>query len=315
MLSSFLSIVPLFALISLGYLAKRTVLDVRLLPGLNQFVYYFAVPALMFTSTSEQAIEQLLYAPGLLAFSVGCFVTAGIGVMVSYWVFDCKRAESLIMRALNGTFANYAYMGIPIAFALLGEAAHAATIGIILAGNLLLVCGAQVLVEIARNQGSSWWHILQILDRSLLRNPLFMSIILGLLVAALNIPVPQVVDTTLNMLAPAAVPVALFCLGASLDINRSAMRYGEMAWVIVVKLLLHPALVWGAFIVLGVDNVHWLQATVLLCALPTGALAHMLAMRYGVFEKESSQIVVISTILSLGTILLWSELLSLSTGH
>ena len=310
MLDSLLAIIPLFTLIGLGSVARHTLLDVRMLPALNQFVYYFAVPALLFNAARKQSLDSLFNLPALAAFSLGVVLTGGVTYALSRWLFACRDAEGLAMRMLNTTFANYAYMGIPLTFGLLGEATHAATISIILAGNLLVIGGAQLLMEISRQSQFSWLQVWRILDKSLLRSPIFVSTVLGLIAAGLQLSLPKVMNSTLEMLAPAAIPVALFCLGASLQFKRTQTSVAEIATLISVKLIAHPALTWLAFVLIGVSDVIWLKATLLLCALPTGALVHVIAMRYNAFEQSSSQLIVLSTLLSLLTVTLWASLLS-----
>ena len=309
-LDSLLAIIPLFTLIGLGYVARHTLLDVRMLPALNQFVYYFAVPALLFNAARKQSLDSLFNLPALAAFSLGVVLTGVLTYALSRWVFACRDAEGLVMRMLNTIFANYAYMGIPLTFGLLGEATHAATISIILAGNLLVIGGAQLLIEISRQSQFSWLQVWRILDKSLLRSPIFVSTVLGLIASGLQLPLPKVMNSTLEMLAPAAIPVALFCLGASLQFKRTQTSVAEIATLISVKLIAHPALTWLAFVLIGVSDVIWLKATLLLCALPTGALVHVIAMRYNAFEQSSSQLIVLSTLLSLLTVTLWASLLS-----
>ena len=305
MLLSFQSILPLFLMISLGYIAKRTVFDTKMLPGLNQFVYFFAVPALLFNASSKESISNLLNIPALLAFMSGVVLTGLLAFVVSRYVFRETQAEQLVMRGLNGVFSNYAYMGIPLTFAVLGETAYGATVSIILAGNIFLIGGAQMLLETIRQKEVGIKPLLQILDRSLLRNPIFISTVLGLTVSANNITIPNAVGSVLDMLAPAAVPVALFCLGASLQLTRTAIRYSELGWMILLKLCVHPLMTWLAFLMLGVDDSVWLVTAVLLSALPTGALAHVVALKYDTFEKETSQTVVFSTVVSLLSVTLW----------
>lgn len=309
-LDSLLAIIPLFTLIGLGYVARHTMLDIRMLPALNQFVYYFAVPALLFNAARKQSLDSLFNLPALAAFSLGVVLTGGLTYALSRWLFASRDAEGLVMRMLNTTFANYAYMGIPLTFGLLGEATHAATISIILAGNLIVIGGAQLLMEVSRQSHFSWLHVWQILDKSLLRSPIFVSTVLGLIASGVQWSLPKVMNTTLDMLAPAAIPVALFCLGASLQFKRTQTSLTEIATLIGLKLILHPALTWLAFVLIGVSDVIWLKATLLLCALPTGALVHVVAMRYNAFEQASSQLIVLSTLLSLLTVSLWASLLS-----
>lgn len=308
MTESLLAIIPLFALIGLGYLARRTILDSTMLPALNLFVYYFAVPALLFNAARCQSLENLFNWPALAAFVLGIVLTATVAILGSRYFFQCKAPTELVMRGLNSVFANYAYMGIPLTFSLLGESA--ATISIILAGNLLVIGGAQLCIEALRQHSMSLRQVWNTLDRSLLRSPIFLSTVLGLLASGLGLQLPQVLNTTLDMLAPAAIPVALFCLGASLQFRQIQTSLGELGWLIGIKLLVHPALTYLAFHLLGVTDPAWLVATVLLTALPTGALVHVVAMRYNLFEQASSQIVVFSTLISMLTVTVWVSLMT-----
>jgi malonate transporter len=304
-LISFEAILPLFLMIALGYVAKRTVFDISMLPGLNQFVYFLAVPALLFNAASKASIDNLINGPALAAFFVGVVLTGIVVVLGSRVLFKANNAEQLVLRALNGTFANYAYMGIPLTFAIFGDKAYAATVSIILAGNIFLIGGAQLLIESIRQKDVGFKSMLSILDRSLLRNPIFISTLLGLFCSYHALTMPGSVQSLLDMLAPAAVPVALFCLGASLKFAKTSIRFSELGWMIVVKLAIHPALTLSAFWLLNVNDPIWMATTVLLTALPTGALAHVVALKYDIFEKETSQIVVVTTVVSLLSVTLW----------
>ena len=308
MTDSLLAIIPLFALIGLGYLARRTILDSSMLPALNLFVYYFAVPALLFNAARRQTLDNLFNAPALAAFVLGIILTAFITVLGSRYLFQCKNSSELVMRGLNSTFANFAYMGIPLTFSLLGESA--VTISIILAGNLLIIGSAQVLIETFRQHHLSYRQVWTILDKSLIRSPIFLSTVLGLAASALSLQLPKVLETTLDMLAPSAIPVALFCLGASLAFRQIQTSFAELSWLMAIKLLLHPALTYLALKLFGVTDHQWLVATVLLTALPTGALVHVVAMRYDIFEKASSQIVVFSTLASMLTVAFWVTIMA-----
>ncbi len=307
MLLSVQSILPIFLMIALGYLFKRTIFDVKMLPGLNQFVYFLAVPALLFNASSQEPIANLIHLPSLGAFVLGAALTCMVTLLGSWFLFSIRGTEAFILRGLNGTFANYAYMGIPLTFGVLGDTSYAAAISIILAGNLLLIGGAQLLIETFRPTKTGLKHLFSILDRSLLRNPIFLSTILGLVFSANHLTMPATIQSVLDMLAPAAIPVALFCLGATLQISKTTISYAELTWMVGVKLCIHPALTWCSFYLLGIDDPVWIVTTVLLTALPTGALAHVVAYKYGVFEKETSQIVVASTVLSFFSVSVWAS--------
>ncbi|WP_136681102.1 AEC family transporter [Neptunomonas sp. XY-337] len=306
---SLLAVLPLFVVIAVGYIAKQRVFDSQFLPGINQYVYFIAVPALLFQAASQQSLASLFNPAAWVAFVLGAALTAAVALLPLMLRGHTER-EGLILRGLNSTFANYAYMGIPLSFAVLGGAAYGATVSIILAGNILLIGGAQLLIEATRQSGLNLLAVWQVIDRAMLRNPIFLATVAGLGVSYQQWTLPQVALDSLALIAPSAVPVALFCLGASLQFKRTALRIGEAIWLILIKLIIHPLLTLLACRLVGVNDPIWQMTMVLLTALPTGALAHVVAMKYQVFEKETSQLVVFSTVLSLFSVPIWLDVLS-----
>ncbi|WP_415883984.1 AEC family transporter [Neptuniibacter sp. QD72_48] len=303
------TILTLFLLIGLGYIGKRTVLAEQSLAPLNTFVYYFAVPALLFNSVYKLSLDSLFQPLYLFAFLVAVVATALTAALGCALFFSERNKEVLIIRALNGTFSNYAYMGIPMVFGLLGEAAYGAMISIILLGNVFQIGGTQFLMESQRQEGTGLKQFLAILDKSLLRSPIFLSTFFGVLVSAFAIELPNVLASTLDLLAPATVPVALFCLGASLEFKTLKQSKVELFWLVIVKLVIHPLLTLVIFKLAGVEDQNWFLAAVILAALPTGALAHVMAIRYDVKEKETSLTVVLSTMAALVSVSCWVSFL------
>ncbi|MFW1676226.1 AEC family transporter [Pontibacter sp. JAM-7] len=305
-MSGFETILTLFLLIGVGYLAKRTILAEHSLAALNSFVFYIAVPALLFLSAYRLPLDSLLQPAYIGAFLLATVITGLLAVLGARWWFPTRSPEQHVMRAVNGTFANFAYMGIPLISALLGERAYGPMICIILVGNLFIIGGAQVLIESMRQQGSGFQALIRTLDRSLLRSPVFLATVAGVGASLLQLPLPAVVSNALEIMAPSAIPVALFCLGAGLQFAALKNCKLEMVWLITVKLVFQPLITLGIFTGFGLTDPNWLLATVLLTALPTGALAHVVALRYDVSEQETSLCVVLSTLLSALTVAVWS---------
>jgi malonate transporter len=303
------TILSLFILIGLGYIGKRTVLAEQSLVPLNTFVYYFAVPALLFNSVYKLSLESLFQPLYLLAFLAAVALTALVAVLGCKFLFKEDNKETLVIRGLNATFSNYAYMGIPMVFGLLGEAAYGAMISIILLGNVFQIGGTQFLIESQRQDGKGIKQFLAILDKSLIRSPIFLATFFGVLASAIELKLPVVLSSSLDLLAPATVPVALFCLGASLEFKTLKQSKSELIWLVVVKLLIHPLITLGIFTAAGLDDQNWFLAAVLLAALPTGALAHVMALRYDIKEKETSLTVVLSTLAALVSVSLWVSII------
>ena len=309
MLASLEAILPLFLLIALGYGAKRTVLDIKLLPGLNLFVYYFGVPALLFNAASQQSINDLLNIPALAAVSLAVVLTGLFTYLCFRQIFPSADRRVPVVQCLNAVFANFAYMGIPLTFGLLGESSYAATISIVLLGNILIVNGSQLLLEAFEHQSIDAKAMCGIVQRSLLQNPIFLSTVIGIVFSNYMLSLPGSLQSVVDMLAPAAIPVALFCLGASLQFRKTEIAYPQIFSLVAIKLVLHPALTLACFYALGIEDSSWLLTAVLLSALPTGALAHVIALKYQVFDTSTSQVIVFSTLLSLVSVSIWVQLL------
>ncbi len=305
-MSGFETILTLFLLIGVGYVARRTLLASQSLVALNSFVFYIAVPVLLFLSAYRLPLESLLQPGYIGAFLLATVLTGLLAIVGARLWFETRSPEQHVMRAVNSTFANFAYMGIPLISTLLGEQAHGPMICMILIGNLFIIGGAQIAIEVMRREGNGVSAVLKTLDRSLLRSPVFLATVAGVLASWLALPLPTVLTRALEIMAPSAIPVALFCLGAGLQFAALKHCKLEMVWLIVVKLLFQPLITLGVFLLFGMDDPNWLLATVLLTALPTGALAHVVALRYDVSEQETSLCVVLSTLLSALTVALWS---------
>ena len=95
--------------------------------------------------------------------------------------------------------------------------------------------------------------VLRTVGLGLLRNPMIVSIGLGLAVSALALPIPAPVNDFLATLGAAATPGALFAIGASLA-SKSAERVAVAGWLSFAKLVLHPAAVaFAALVMLPVE--------------------------------------------------------------
>ena len=119
------AVLPVFGLVASGYLAGRFGLVTQASSAaLNQFVYAFALPAMLFIAVYRGSLEEILSGYFLLAVILATLGTAAVGFVVSHWS-HASPAEST-MRALNASFANTGYLGIPLVTVAYGERAHRA---------------------------------------------------------------------------------------------------------------------------------------------------------------------------------------------
>jgi len=174
--------------------------------------------------------------------------------------------------------------------------------------NLLMIPLALTLAELGRQSDAGVWRALSGTLKSLVCHPVLIAITLGLTLAVLGLRPPAVMMRVIDMLALASAPVALFVIGASLNGLRVGALYTDMALLAVGKLLLHPLLVMGCFLLFPVNDPELRLAGILMAAAPMMSIYPILGARYGL-EGRCAAAVVSATVLSFLSISLFLWLL------
>jgi predicted permease len=301
------AVLPVFGLVACGYLAGRAGLVTQASSAaLNQFVYAFALPAMLFIAVYRGTLEEILSGAFLFAVILATLATAAAGFALSYFVAGAPPAESTL-RALNASFANTGYLGIPLVTVAYGERAALPAALATVATNIVSFALAIVLLELfVRPQRGGVRRALS----GVARSPLIWPIALAVALVALQVKIGLPVERFATLLAAAAGPCALFAIG--LFVSQLSIRAGAAAsWqTSVLKLVLHPILMaLFAYLVLPVDP-FWAKIAVVCASLPLGATAFVLAQRYQLLEAETSTGAVISTLVSVLTVSLVMALLA-----
>lgn len=134
------------------------------------------------------------------------------------------------------------------------------------------------------------------------RNPLPVSIALGVVVSAVGLPIPTPVEKWLDLLGAADAPCALFAIGLFLSDKSVRSGLAEVGCATVIKLLLQPLAAW-LMLPLFVDpgSVPG-RVALLMAALPTAANAFMLARQFDIAVERNSPSVLLSTAFSVITV-------------
>jgi malonate transporter len=305
------AVIPVFGLVACGYLAGRFGLVTQASSAaLNQFVYAFALPAMLFVAVYRGSLDEILSGYFLLAVIAATVGTALVGFFLSHFVKGATPAEST-MRALNASFANTGYLGIPLVTVAYGERAALPAALATVATNFVSFALAIVCLELFVNPRRG--GVRRAL-RGVVMSPLIWPIGLAILLVALQIKVPLPVERFAALLAAAAGPCALFAIG--LFVSQLSIREGAAAsWqTSALKLALHPLLMAAlVFWLLPVDPL-WAKIAVVCASLPLGATAFVLAQRYQLLEAETSTGAVVSTAASLLTVSLVMMLLGQRVG-
>jgi malonate transporter len=298
MLSFLATSFPFFAVIFLGWFAgRRGLFAPEAVRILNTFAFVIATPALIIRVVAAQPIVELwngAYFAVLACVGVGLSVSVRIASRALAGT-DAAEATSLGQSCVG---PNFAFLGVPLALAFLGEKAAGPIAMGLLCDNAIIIASSIGILEAIRGGGKSFSAIARDLCRGVLLNPFMLSIAAGMGLSMAGIVPSGPFDRFLEFLGSAAPPAGVFALGLALSGWSIRGTVGVIVPLSTIKLVLHPFLIWLALgPVLGLDP-FWQTAGVLYAALPTAANVFIIAERYGSGSRVIAAVVLVTTVLA-----------------
>ena len=314
---------PFFALVLAGYVAaRRRMLPLAAIPGLNSFVLYFALPCMLYRFGASMPIAQLLD-PAAAVVYLPCALLMVAGTIKAS-MNERIRWNDASFGALVAAFPNTGFMGVPLLVALLGANAAGPAIFTIL---IDLVITSSLCIALSRLDSADE-HGAAEAGRKALQgvavNPMPWAILLGGASSALGLVPFKPIMSTIALLADAASPVALFTIGAVLarsqivaaEHEHAPMPARDFVPVALAKLVVHPLLVFGlgsALRALGLPLDRFaLVVMTLVAALPSASNVSLLAER---FEADTGRIARIILLTTAAAFLTFSGAVALLSPH
>lgn len=288
---------PVFAIVAAGYAGGRSVLGQTASTALSAFVYWFALPAVLFLSMARQPLGQIFNGPFIGAFLGSMLMVYFGGALLGRVVRrDSWGVHSL--QGLNAAFSNTGYMGIPLFVAAYGADHLLPALIATVVMSVVMVGLAVIWIELAQSAGDGLGHALRDVGKALVKNPLIVSSFAGLAWNLTGWPVPTPVVNFCQLVGASAGPCALFAIGVFLAGRPLTLAWRKIGWMVPLKLVAQPLLAWALIQTLFPLDHFWTGATLLLAALPTGALTFVVASQYRTYVEETSQVILLSTIAS-----------------
>lgn len=293
---------PFFGLIFLGFLAgKLKNIPESGLTWMNFFIVYVALPSMFFRLLSETPIEELTNLSFISATTFATYSVFAIAFCIGVVATRGSIPESTIL-GIAGAYSNVGYMGPGLTLAVLGPAATVPTALILCFDNALFFILAPLMMALG---GTDKEPIGQTLLRILWRvfsHPFILATIAGVTAAAFEFEPPQAIDRMLTYLSGAAAPCALFAMGVTVALRPVGRVPFELPAVLVVKLIVHPVLIYMLLIWIGGFDPIWIATAVLMACLPPATNVFVIAQQYGVYVQRAASFVLIGTIASVLTV-------------
>ena len=282
-----LILLPDFTLIVLGYaICRHTALDRSVWDGAERLVYYLLFPVLLFQAIVRSPID----AASLLQVGGVGLTVAGVGIALAFALGRLPGVDPLLHASGAQTaFRFNSYVALALAERLAG--AQGVAWQALLAALCVPVCNIAAVWPLARQGGQGYL-------RELVRNPLIVSTLAGLLANLAGLQLPDLLATTLSRIGAAALPLGLMAVGAGLRFGALRQGPGLAVGLMSIRHLALPAVAIPLVIVLRLPPAQ--QAVlVAFSAMPTASSAYVLAARMGGNGAYVAGLVTVSTLLAM----------------
>jgi len=295
-------VLPFLGLVAMGFAAGKWMkLPAQGVSGLNLFVYYFALPAWFFQLLAQTPFASLANWSFVVTTTFATYCTFAIAFSFGALVNRGNVPEATI-EGLVGSYANIGYMAPALTVVAFGPAAAAPTALIFSFDTALLFALVPLMMALGGTARTNGTSMARAIVRRVFLHPFILATIAGLAVAAVGLPLPGPIDAVLSFLRSAAAPVALFSVGAGLALRSPGRVTLEMPVLLVVKLVIHPLIVYLLLSWIGGFDRVWVYAAVLMAALPPAANVLALAHRYATYEARATAGVFYGTAASMVTV-------------
>lgn len=295
-------VAPVFGILGLGFLAARVrLLDPPGIRGLVVFVFNFAIPVLLFRSLATMALPDDIPWAFLAAFYVGALAAYAAGMALARWGYR-RPLEDQAIWGMGAGFSNTVLLGIPIVLTGLGPDAALPLFLIIGFHSAVLMPVTVALLHLNGGADGARGGRAAIVVREVVRNPIVMGLALGMLANWIGLRLPGTLDRMAELLGGAAVPCALFAMGASLASYPARGHTRPALALASLKLVVHPLLVWLVMgPLLGIEGI-WLSTAVVVAAMPSGVNVYLFAARYDAAPEVAARTVLLASGLSVVTV-------------
>ncbi len=285
-------VLPIFLVIGLGSLLKQfRLFDEAFLQQTNRLVYVVFLPLLLFYKIGKADFSSFFNAPLVL----GSTLVIVIGFVLTFF-YTGKRQYPAALRGsfCQGAFrGNLAYIGLAICLNAYGEVGL--TKAGILMGFLVPVLNLfAILALLLPHQGRSDEKTPNLMAQTIL-NPLIIASFLGIIWSFWSLPIPIIIDRSLNITTGLALPLALLAIGGSFSFERLKGDLKLAGAASTIKLVLLPLLAVLLLVPLGVSSSD-LGIGILMAGTPAATATYIMAQQMRGDAELAGSIVMLSTL-------------------
>jgi malonate transporter len=304
------ALAPVFIIMLLGFMAgKMKLVDNSNVSLLNIFVMDFALPAALFSATVKTPWAGILHQSQLIiVLALSMWITYAVLFALFIKVFKKSQQDAAVLT-LTLALPNYAALGLPILGSIFGETSSTSlTVAISIAcGSVLMTPFCLMSLEAGKmaqeGKAANGLAMLPVLMGRSLKKPIVWGPLLGVILSAIGVQMPELFLYSIKPLALSATAAALFLTGVILSARKLKINAAVLLSTFV-KNLVQPAIAIGVVHVLGIAPEVG-RAGVLLIALSAGFFGVVFGNRFKVQSPDAEGTLLLSSVLAIATIPLY----------
>lgn len=310
----FVLVLPLMLIIITGNLLRSqgfySEADIK---TLTKTLYWVILPTLLVRTTFISGREVFVQIDFLIGLTLSYIITAAIAAVGAVFMYHKGNRQRIAVSVFSSIRANNIYLGFPVIMLAMGET------GLMNASIYIAVCTIPFqIISIMSGEvvlsGKLSLSGLGEIFRRLILNPLLISCVLGIGLALTGLEaLPLVFDEMMKLMGGAATAIALLALGGTLDLS----TFSRMSNIIkttcqdcLIKLIIHPLLMWGMLSALSIPE-PLLKTAVMLSSMPSAVNCFIMAKEMKMDSDYAADLVASTTVLGVISIPLWANFLGI----
>lgn len=283
-------ILIMFILIGIGFvLCKKKFISLTGSGEIGKILLNLVIPVVIInsfwvTKTPEKTMS-------LLHTVIVSVIVMAVSVIVSTLIFGKKNG----VACFSSAFSNAGFIGIPLVQAVVGsEAVSYISVMIVLVNLLQWTYGIYIMTG----------DVNAMKPKTVLKNPVFLSVVIGLLFYFLSVPKITMAETLISSITAINTPLAMFVSGVYLaQSDLLSMIKKKDAWkVSIVRLAVIPVITIAVLKMIPFGSMDLRIAILLAAACPVGSNVAIFAQQYNCSYTDAVEQVCMSTMLCLITI-------------
>ena len=291
------SVIPTFLLIFTGALADKFFPKLDL-GSLTKLSIYFLIPALILNALAK---TQLSFTDaGLLSLAYILYLLV-LG-LIAYFATRGQTKTVAAAIIVSSLFGNTGNMGLPISQFAYGEAGlERAVVLLVVSLIIMFVVGPTVLSGKTDSIKKRFLAAIKL-------PPIWASLV-GIAINVLNIPIPQSIDRSINLLGSGAIPILLISLGIQMKRSWTWKIDGSALATTGLRLLVGPVVAYFVAKLLGLAILDT-KILVLSATMPAAVTMFIVALEVkGAYETVAKSVVAttIASIFALSAIIYFMD--------